>query len=234
MITIGQARARVGPGEERDPGALVAHLRANGPDKPRDAAGAHAHAGGMPLPLSQHNGRCAEDLARCISRRAVSSCSRATCVARRRDRPRVPRGSDAGGHRGAPACALRLRWCPGLGRRTQTAQAHSRRAVLAPKASRLAPLLGAIRRNRGSGRSVRGARNRVDQGRVSRYLTTWSLGLLLLAPGAPDPGLPGALGGASVGSGSASPSGKIMPCRSRARRSRESRAPALRRCARRR
>jgi putative endonuclease len=53
----------VGPGEERDPGALVAHLRANGPDKPRDAAGAHAHAGGMARPLSQHNGQCAEDLA---------------------------------------------------------------------------------------------------------------------------------------------------------------------------
>jgi putative endonuclease len=53
----------VGPGEERDPGALVAHLQANAPDKPRDAAGAHAHAGGMAGPLSQRNGHCAEDLA---------------------------------------------------------------------------------------------------------------------------------------------------------------------------
>ena len=41
------------------------------------------------------------------------------------------------------------------------------------------------------------------------YLTTWSLGFLEAVGAAP--GLPGALGGASVGSGSASPSGKIMP-----------------------
>jgi putative endonuclease len=38
-------------------------LRANEPDKPRDAAGAHAHAGGMTRPLSQRKGQCAEDLA---------------------------------------------------------------------------------------------------------------------------------------------------------------------------
>ena len=60
------------------------------------------------------------------------------------------------------------------------------------------------------GNAVRHARDRVDQGRVSRYLTTWSLGFLEAVVA--DPGLPGALGGASVGSGSASPSGKIMPC----------------------
>jgi putative endonuclease len=53
----------VGPGQRRDPGASVAHLRANELDTPRDAGGAHAHAGGMTRPLSQRNGQCAEDLA---------------------------------------------------------------------------------------------------------------------------------------------------------------------------
>jgi putative endonuclease len=38
-------------------------LRANRLDKPRDAAGARAHAGGMTRPLSERNGQCAEELA---------------------------------------------------------------------------------------------------------------------------------------------------------------------------
>jgi putative endonuclease len=38
-------------------------LRANEPDKPRDAGGMHAHAGGMTGSLSRRNGRRAEDLA---------------------------------------------------------------------------------------------------------------------------------------------------------------------------
>ena len=53
----------MGPGQGWDPGASVAHLRANELDKPRDAGGAHAHAGGMTHSLSRRKGQCAEDLA---------------------------------------------------------------------------------------------------------------------------------------------------------------------------
>ena len=83
-------------------------------------------------------------------------------------------------------------------------------------AARLAPLLDALRRRRRCRACRRQPRDRVDQGRVSRLtpralLDDLELGLLGRRARR-TPGLPGALGGASVGSGSASPSGKIMPC----------------------
>ena len=107
--------------------------------------------------------------------------------------------------RGAPSSAAPWPRSPG----SNSAKSFARRAIFSAARAALARIGAAIRCACRAGRAVSAA-NHLDQGRFSRYLTTCSFGRLIAAAPLFPP--PGPAGGLSVGSGSASPSGKIMPC----------------------